>query len=284
MSHESLAQSASQPESDPAPLGVQLYSVRDDIGSGQLSGTLSRLAGLGFTHVEPYRILENTDGLVAALRETGLSAVAAHANVVAAEAGDRSDQDAYFAAAHQLGLSTLIVPWAEPERLADRNGINALADAINSAARRAADQGIAVGYHNHDFEFRQQVGGTAAYEILADRLDDRVVLELDTHWASIGGSDVFELIQRLGSRIGFLHVSNEPPDDDDLPVLGVDITGRMDEVVAAGRKAGAMPVLEVVVHDDDVFPALERNATYFLQLVRRAPQPHQPRQVPQVQL
>jgi sugar phosphate isomerase/epimerase len=280
VSHVSFAQSTSQPESDPALLGVQLYSVRDDIGPGQLSGTLRRLAGLGFTHVEPYRILDDTGGLAAALRETGLSAVAAHANVVAAGQGDR---DGYIAAARQLGLSTLIVPWAEPSRLADRDGINALADAINSAARRGADEGIAIGYHNHDFEFRQRVSGTAAYEILADALDDGVVLELDTHWASVGGADVFELIPRLGSRIGFLHVTNEPPDDDDPPVLGVDITGRMDEVVAAGQKAGAMTVLEVVVHDGDVFPALERNAAYFLELVRQAPQPHQVPQVPQVQ-
>jgi sugar phosphate isomerase/epimerase len=266
VNHASSAQSASQPDSDLAALGVQLYSVRDDIGPGQLSGTLHRLAGLGFTHVEPYRILDDTGGLAAALREAGLSAVAAHANVVAAEKGDR---DAYFAAARQLGLSTLIVPWAEPGRLAERDGIDALADAINSAARRAADEGIAIGYHNHDFEFRQRVSGTAAYEILADSLDEGVVLELDTHWASVGGADVFELIPRLGSRIGFLHVTNEPPDDDDPPVLGVDITGRMDEVVAAGRRAGAMTVLEVVVHDGDVFPALERNAAYFLSQVQQ---------------
>lgn len=265
MSHESFAQSTSLPESDPAPLGVQLYSVRDDIGPGQLSGTLNRLAGFGFTHVEPYRILEDTDGLAAALRESGLAAVAAHANVVAAGG---PGPDAYFAAARQLGLTTLIVPWVEPERLADRDGINALADAINAAAKRGADQGIAVGYHNHDFEFRQRVSGTAAYEILADSLDDCVILELDTHWASAGGADVFELIPRLGGRVGFLHVTNEPPDDDDPPVLGIDLTGRMDEVVAVGRKVGAMTVLEVVVHDGDVFPVLERNAAYFLRQVR----------------
>lgn len=272
MSHAPLAQSTSQPESHPAPLGVQLYSVRDDIGPGQLSGTLNRLAGLGFTHVEPYRILDDTDGLAVALSEAGLAAVAAHANVVAAGGADR---DAYFSAARELGLSTLIVPWAEPERLADRDGISALADAINAAARRGADQGIAIGYHNHDFEFRQRVGGTASYEILADSLDDGVILELDTHWASVGGADVFELIPRLGSRIGFLHVTNEPPDDDDPPVLGVDVTGRMDEVVAAGRDVGAMTVLEVVVHDGDVFPALERNAAYFLRQVRQVPQVRQ---------
>ena len=244
--------------SRPAPLGVQLYSVRDDIGPGDLGKTLGRLAAMGFTHVEPYRILDDTDGLAAALEQAGLQATAAHANVAAGE------PDAYFAAAKRLGLGTLIVPWADPDELRDRDGVGELARAINDAARRGADQGIAVGYHNHDFEFRQQVDGAPVYEILADQLDPSVVLELDTHWASVGGADVFELIPRLASRIGFLHVTNEPPDDDDPPVLGVDITGRMDEVVAAGRAAGAMTVLEIVVHEGDIFPVLERNAGYFL--------------------
>ena len=263
MSHASSAQSTSRPESRPASLGVQLYSVRDDIGPDRLTTTLGRLASMGFSHVEPYRILDDTSGLAAALRETGLAAVAAHANVIT------TDQAAYFAAARQLGLRTLIVPWTEPARLADRSGIGEVAAAINEAARRAADEDLVIGYHNHDFEFRQHVSGAAAYEILADVLDDAVILELDTHWASVGGADVFELLPRLGSRVGFLHVTNELPDDDDPPVLGVDITGRMDEVVSAGQKIGAMPVLEIVVHDTDVFPVLDRNAEFFGALVRR---------------
>ena len=44
-------------------LGIQLYSVRDDIGPDALGGTLHRLAGYGFTHVEPYDILSDTEGL-----------------------------------------------------------------------------------------------------------------------------------------------------------------------------------------------------------------------------
>jgi sugar phosphate isomerase/epimerase len=258
VSHAASDQTCPQP----TPLGVQLYSVRDDIGPAGLGRTLRRLASMGFTHVEPYRILDDTEGFAAALDETGLRATAAHANLVA------GDRDEFLAAAKRLGLGTLIVPWADPAGLRDRDGVRDLAGAINDAARYAAGEGISVGYHNHDFEFRQRVDGASVYEILVAELDESVVLELDTHWASVGGADVFELIPRLGSRIGFLHVTNEPPDDDDPPVLGVDITGRMDEVVAAGRATGAMTVLEVVVHEGDVFPVLERNAAYFLEQVR----------------
>ena len=250
------------PRTGTAPLGVQLYSVRDNIEPGELTETLGRLAAMGFTHVEPYRILENADGFTAALRETGMKATAAHANIVTDE------RDSYIAAARRLGLQPLIVPWTDPAGLGDRDSITAFAGAVNDAARRAADQGIAVGYHNHDFEFSQRADGVPAYEILVDALDESIVLEVDTHWASVGGADVFELLPRLGDRVRFLHVTNEPPDDDDPPVTGVDITGRMDEVVAAGRELGAMTVLEVVVHEGDIFPVLERNAAYFGKLVR----------------
>jgi sugar phosphate isomerase/epimerase len=245
-----------------APLGVQLYSVRDDLGPGGLEPTLRRLAAMGFTHVEPYRILADTDRFAAALKETGLSATAAHANVVS------GDADAFLAAAGQLGLDALVVPWTEPAGLTDLDGVLALAAAINGVAERAAGQGIRIGYHNHDFEFRQQVSGVAAYEILVDALADNVILELDTHWASVGGADVFELIPRLAGRLHYLHVTNEPPDDDDPPALGTDLTGRMDEVIAAARPFMEMAVLEVVVHEGDVFPVLARNADYFLRQVR----------------
>jgi sugar phosphate isomerase/epimerase len=254
---------AALPKAGPqAPLGVQLYSVRDDIGPADLAATLRRLAAMGFTHVEPYRILDDPAGLAAALRASGLAATAAHANVITA------DQDAYLAAAAQLGLDTLIVPWTEPDSIADRAGVEALAAAINAAAARAADRGIRVGYHNHDFEFRQQVDGVPAYQILTDALDERVVLELDTFWASMGGADVFELIPALAGRLRFVHVTNEPPDADDPPPLGPPVAGRMSEVVALARPLVEMVVLEVVVHDGDVFPVLARNAEFFLGQVR----------------
>jgi sugar phosphate isomerase/epimerase len=253
---------AQPPGTPPAPLGVQLYSVRDDIGPAELTATLGRLAAMGFTHVEPYRILDDPDGLAAALRTTGLAATAAHASVITA------DQDAYLAAAAELGLGTLIVPWTEPGTITDRAGVETLAAAINAAAARAADQGIRVGYHNHDFEFRQQVDGVPAYQILTDALDERVVLELDTFWASMGGADVFELIPALAGRLRYVHVTNEPPDDDDPSPLGPPVTGRMAEVVALARPLVEMVVLEIVVHDGDVFPVLARNAEFFLSQVR----------------
>ena len=245
-----------------APLGVQLYSVRNDLAPDRIGKTISRLAGMGFTHIEPYDILSNTAGLGAALDDAGVVATTAHAKIT------ELDREAVLSAAVELGVRTVIVPWVDPARLVDRQGIQELAASINEAAVVAASRGIRIGYHNHDFEFRQRVGGRPAYEILVESLAPEVVLELDTYWASVGGADVFELIQRLGDRVRFLHVKNEPPDPGDPPFAGVDITGRLEEVVALVQPVLELGVVEVVVDHGDVYPLLERNAGYFGTLVR----------------
>jgi sugar phosphate isomerase/epimerase len=245
------------------PLGVQLYSVRDDLGPDQLPHTLRRLAAMGFTHVEPYRILENTDGLREALGDTGLLATTAHAKIT------EQDFDEVISAAKILGIDTIIVPWVEPDSIADRAGVERLAREINSVASAARDHGIRIGYHNHDFEFSQHIDGVSAWELLVSLLDEDVILELDTYWASVGGADVFEILPRLSNRIRFLHVKNEPPDADDPPLLGVDISGRLGEIIDLARDFLDMPVVEVVVDEGDVFPVLERNARYFGEQVSR---------------
>ncbi|WP_405578853.1 sugar phosphate isomerase/epimerase family protein [Streptomyces sp. NBC_01190] len=254
------------------PLGIQLYSVRDDIGPADLDGTLARLAALGFTHAEPYDILTDTDRLGAALRNAGLRATTAHASVV------RHDETAVLDAAEALGIGTVITPYVDPATIADRAGVERLAATLNGAAERAAGRGIRIGYHNHDFEFAQQVdrtagvagvagaAGVSAYESLVSLLDPAVVLEVDVYWAGVGGADVFELLPRLGDRVRFLHVVHEREPGNDRPVLGVDTAGRMAEVLALAP-AVELPVVEVVAHHSDVWPLVERNAAYFLERV-----------------
>jgi len=243
-------------------LGVQLYSVKDDLAAADLPRTLERLAGMGFTHAEPYDILSDTAGLARAADGAGLALEAAHANLVTLDPGRILD------AAAELGLGTVIVPWTDPAGIGDRAGVQRLAAAINAQAEPAAARGIRLGYHNHDFEFATTIDGVSAWELLVTELDPGVILELDTFWASIGGGDVVEILGRLGDRIPYLHVKNEPADPDDPPFAGPDITGRLDAVLAAAPSL-EMPVVEIVVDDGDVYPVLERNARYFAGLVAR---------------
>jgi len=110
--------------------------------------------------------------------------------------------------------------------------VQAVADELNGIASWIADHGLRLGYHNHDFELSSLIGGRPALEVLADALDDRVVLEVDTYWAAVGGQDVPELLGRLGERVRYLHVKDGPA------------VSRDDFMTAVG--SGRLPVAEIL--------------------------------------
>jgi sugar phosphate isomerase/epimerase len=161
------------------PLALQLYTLRDQLPAGR-KAVLQAVKGFGYGAVEPYDVLTDPEALRADLDEAGLAVCSVHAKAL----GD--DTDAMLAGARKLGADTVIVPWAPPERYADRDSITALAREINTAAARAADQGLRFGYHNHAFELAV-VDGRTGLEVLVDALDDTVLLEVDTYWVAVGG-------------------------------------------------------------------------------------------------
>jgi len=240
-------------------LGIQLYSVKDHLGE-HTERTLRRLADMGYTDVEPYAILGDIGLLRDAIAAAGLRSRTAHVHA------DTEDPDRVVAAAAGLGLDTVIVPSVDPARFADRDAVERLATDLGRLAVRFADSGLRLGYHNHDFEFASQIGGKAAWSVFADLLDEKVQLELDTYWASMGGADVFELLPRYAERIRFLHVKDAPPEEGDPPPEGVDITGRMDEVVQLAGSVTELVIVEIVT-DQDLFGVLASNAVFFAKVL-----------------
>jgi sugar phosphate isomerase/epimerase len=197
------------------PLALQLYTLRDQLPAGR-KAVLQAVKGFGYGAVEPYDVLTDPEALRGDLDEAGLAVCSVHAKAL----GD--DTDAMLAGARKLGADTVIVPWAPPERFADRDAVTALAREINAAAARAADQGLRFGYHNHWFELGA-VDGRTGIEVLADALDDAVLLEIDTYWAAVGGQDVPALLGRLGDRVRYLHVKDGPVTrDDPMTAVGAD--------------------------------------------------------------
>ena len=75
---------------------------------------------------------------------------------------------------------------------------------LNAAAKKGAEYGIRVGYHNHAWELESTVEGRTALEYFADLLDPELVLEVDTYWVAVGGQDPVAVLERLG-RPGEVH-------------------------------------------------------------------------------
>jgi sugar phosphate isomerase/epimerase len=245
-------------------LSVQLYSVRDAFAHDP-TGTLARLAELGFTQVEPYGVQENLAVLRTALPAHGLTAPTAHAKLL----GGQTDQPAVFAAAAELGIGTVIDPLVEASRWQDPADIAATAAALNDTAKVAAGHGITVGYHNHFWELQSRIGDRTAFEVLAGQLDPAVVLEVDTYWATAGGAEAPALLRRLGDRVRAIHVKDGS--------LATDGSGQvpagqgrvpLTQILAAAPQA--LRVVEFDHYDGDIFTGLAASLA-FLQDHEQAP-------------
>ncbi|CAM3418043.1 sugar phosphate isomerase/epimerase [Kibdelosporangium persicum] len=236
-------------------VSVQLYSVRDEFAE-QPAEVLRRLAGIGFTQVEPYGLVEHAAVLRTGLTEHGLTAPTAHARLI------EEDPRPVFQVAAECGVGVVIDPYVPPEKWQTKDDITATAKALNHAAGIAREFGVRVGYHNHWWELESRIDGRSAFEVFAGQLDPELVLEVDTYWATAGGEDAAELLRRLGDRVHAIHVKDGG--------LATDASGQ----VPAGQ--GSVPVTDVLKaapqalrvvefdrYDGDIFEGIAASFTYL---------------------
>ncbi|SOC87557.1 Sugar phosphate isomerase/epimerase [Curtobacterium sp. 314Chir4.1] len=240
------------------PLSVQLYTVRDALAA-DLPGTLQRIADIGYTNVEAFGFVDRAEALRDALAAAGLQSPSGHARLL--DTGEQ-DLDQIFHASVTVGLSTLIDPHIDEARWTTREDVEAIARELSALAPRAADHGLALGYHNHAFEFSNRIDGVSAYEVFADALSDDVVLELDTYWVQVGGDDPVAIIGKYGDKVQFLHVKDGDGSHDDKKQVAVG-NGVMPvrEIIAAAPDA--LHVVELDDHEGDVFQAVTDSYTFL---------------------
>lgn len=184
------------------PPSIQLYTVRNAIGA-DLPGTVARLAGIGYTRVEPYDFVSNADQYARAFADAGVSAPSGHSAVI-----DTADVDRVFDAAEQLGINAVIDPFVPSARWLTVDDVVRTAERVNELAHQASERGLRFGYHNHQWEFANIIEGRPAFAHFVDRLSDDVILEIDTFWSTVGGAQTPALLRSLGDRVKFLHIKD----------------------------------------------------------------------------
>ncbi|MGI5423852.1 sugar phosphate isomerase/epimerase family protein [Streptomyces sp. CA-179760] len=234
---------------------VQLYTVRD-AAQADLADTIRRLAEIGFTHVEPYNFAAQAEELAAALAAAGVTAPTGHAPLL-------SDQDEIFAAAKRLGMGIVIDPFLPGEHWQDAETIRGTAARLNAAAKKGAEYGIRVGYHNHWWEFETKIEGVSALEFFVGLLDPEVVLEIDTYWAAVGGEDPAALLRRLGERVVAVHIKDGPATQDMMAQVPAG-QGTMDVWGILGAASSLeVPVLEFDDYAHDIFDGVSASLRYL---------------------
>lgn len=235
---------------------LQLYTLRNAIQE-DLPGTIRKVAEIGFTKVEPYNFVATAKELGAALKENGLTAPSGHAPLLS------QDQDEIFTAAKGLGITTVIDPFLPAEHWLTAEDIKSTAAKLNAAAKKGAEYGIRVGYHNHAWELESIIDGRTALEYFADLLDPELVLEVDTYWVAVGGQDPVDILTKLGDRVKLIHIKDGPVSTDTKAQqpAGKGKVAVLDVIAAA--KSLEVGVVEFDDYAGDIFEGIAESLAFL---------------------
>jgi sugar phosphate isomerase/epimerase len=193
-------------------ISIQLYTVRDELAA-DFDGTLDRLAGIGYRHVEHAGFVGRSAAeFKAALAARGIRATSGHVGIP--QPFDAAAWAAALADARLLGSTYIVHPFFGVDAdgpIRDRAVWSAFAADLNRAGRQARAAGLRFGYHNHNFEFfRLNDGsGQTAYDVLIAETDPRYVhFEMDLFWVTRGAVDPVDLLRRVGRRVRQYHVKD----------------------------------------------------------------------------
>jgi sugar phosphate isomerase/epimerase len=206
---------------------VQLYTLRDAVAE-DLENTLSRVAEIGFTQVEPYGFVDRVDEYEVLLSKFGLKAPTGHAQLI----GQGDKVHVALKAAKSLGMETLIDPFTLPDEWEDKSRVDFFISELNSISEIAREYGVRIGYHNHNWELAKEIDGQIAFDYFISKLNPEIVIELDTYWCEVGGQSAPEYLKKHADRIVAIHVKDGTKDGD------------RDKQVPAGQ--GEIPVAEIL--------------------------------------
>lgn len=192
--------------------GAQLYTVRAYTQNEKdFERSMKRIAEMGYKTVQisavgkeirPERLREICDS-------QGLEIVLTHSDVnrILYDT-DKLIAEHDIMGCKYIGLGAMPDKYRTPEWLAH------FADDFKEPAKKMADAGKLLMYHNHNFEFRKVKAEGAAQEkrILEYLMEwftpQELGFTLDTYWVQAAGADVCQWIRLLADRIPCVHLKD----------------------------------------------------------------------------
>jgi sugar phosphate isomerase/epimerase len=204
---------ASAASSGAIPVGLELYSVRDELKKDP-EGTVRAVAQMGYQAVEFYSpYFEWTESQTKQMRklldDLGIRCYSTHNNAEYFEADKISRaRDLNLI----LGCKYVVLAWigpktSDPKTSDPKTGLDgwkAVADKLNSAAETLEPAGLKPGYHNHQAEWAT-VNGQRPMDILAKNTKPSVMLQLDVGTCLEAGADPVAWIRANPGRIRSIH-------------------------------------------------------------------------------
>jgi sugar phosphate isomerase/epimerase len=232
------------------PVGLQLYTVRDEL-QVDYAGTLRAVAEIGYSSVE----LAGTGDLTASelsslLQELGLVPVGPHVGLEQLETELNTVLDYYG----ELGTPFVTCPYM-PEAYRAATKIEETCALLNRIGQACKGRGMQFCYHNHNYEFDEQIGDRTLFDTIFDGTDPELVKgELDIYWAQYAGHDPATVIRQRSGRFPLIHLKDMTAGDPTFAEVGEGIID-MNAVFVASEAHGAQ--WYVVEQDRCQRPSLE---------------------------
>ena len=185
------------------PVGLQLYSVRDDMAK-DFKGTLQQVKAMGYDGVEFAGLFDNDPADIKAMcAEIGLNPISAHVPL----ADMLADVDKVIADYKAIGCEYIVVPYVTEERRPGGDKFNQMIEEIRTIGAKCKEAGLTLLYHNHDFEFAKTESGEFGLDYLyANVSADLLQTELDECWVRYAGQDPVAYLQKYEGRSPVVHL------------------------------------------------------------------------------
>ncbi|WP_423148248.1 sugar phosphate isomerase/epimerase family protein [Rubrolithibacter danxiaensis] len=234
-------------------VGVQLYSVRDDMKKDPL-GTLKLIAEMGYKDVEHANYIDrkfygySATEFKKILSDLGLKMTSGH-TVMGKDHWDASKNDFTDAwkytveDAATVGQKYVISPWLDESLRKTYDDTLRYMEVFNKSGELCQKSGMKFGYHNHDFEFSVKLNDKTLYDIILQNTDPKLVVQqLDIGNMVGGGGYAMEILKKYPGRFESMHVKDEIKSQTEhngyeSTILGKGIVGTK-QVLDWGRKSG----------------------------------------------
>ncbi|RAJ97619.1 sugar phosphate isomerase/epimerase [Larkinella arboricola] len=247
-SADSTAASSTATEATTKNVGLQLYTLRDDIQKQGIETILAQVGKLGYKKVENFGY---TDGKFfgktpaeysSLLKDNGLLAVSGHTLTARSKQAGGADGltknwQRVVDDAAAIGQEYIIIAYLfDDERKPD--DYKQLVELLSKGQETARKAGLTLGYHNHDFEFNERVDGQMPYELILK--NTTVQMEMDLYWIARTGQKPADYFAKYPGRFPLWHVkdmANTPEKEfAEVGTGSIDFAAIFDKAGEAGMK------------------------------------------------
>lgn len=237
----------------PELLGVQLYSIREDMKKDPL-GSLKKVAEMGYKNVEHANYIDRKFYGYGAkefrkiLDDLGLKMPSGH-TVMRKDHWDETKNDFTDAwkwtveDAAILGQQIVISPSLEQVQRKTYDDLKRFMDVFNKSGELCKKSGMRFGYHNHAFEFSEKLNDQTIFDIILQNTDPKLVAQqLDIGNMYNAGAKALDVMKKYPNRFESMHVKDEIKSTEghepyESTILGAGVIP-VKEIIDLGRKSG----------------------------------------------